>query len=253
MTLIITLIGYFLAWLIVILLTQRFSLTFFYLGLAILLLILFLIYLLQNPTLALYPYNFLLENIYQKKVFYTDQEKKEIFPSSILLEKNWQKIKQEFLNLKIQKGNIGQKFIQESDQFWDGWDTYTLRSFSKDQNLEKCPTLAKILKDDPNITSAFFSILKPGKTIPSHYGPFKGILRYHLGLIIPKGCFISVDNQVYEWKEGEGILFDETYKHFVKNESNYYRVILFIDVKRPLYFPLLNDFLLYLMKISTYN
>ena len=84
-----------------------------------------------------------------------------------------------------------------------------------------------------------------------------GILRYHLGLIIPKNgfCFISVDGETYDWKEGEGVLFDETYKHFVINDTNYYRVILFLDVKRVLNFPLniVNDIILYLMGISPYN
>ena len=30
--------------------------------------------------------------------------------------------------------------------------------------------------------TAFFSILAPGKHIPPHRGPYKGLLRYHLGL-----------------------------------------------------------------------
>ena len=60
---------------------------------------------------------------------------------------------------------------------------------------------------------------------------------------------MSVDGETYDWVEGEGILFDETYKHFVHNKTDNYRVILFLDVKRPLGYPLnrVNDFLLYLM------
>ncbi len=99
--------------------------------------------------------------------------------------------------------------------------------------------------------------MEPRKLLPSHYGPFKGILRYHLGLKIPKGeCFISVDNEIYEWKEGEGILFDETYKHFVKNETDFKRIILFIDVKRDFnnsFLNTVNDSILWLMGNSPYN
>ena len=61
---------------------------------------------------------------------------------------------------------------------------------------------------------------------------------------------------MYEWKEGEGVLFDETYKHFVKNETKYTRVILFLDVVRPFdsyFLNTLNDIILYMMSISPYN
>ena len=59
-----------------------------------------------------------------------------------------------------------------------------------------------------------------------------------------------------EWKDGEGILFDESYKHFVKNETNYNRIILFIDVKRPLhtgFMTLINDGIVWIIKNSPYN
>ena len=222
------------------------------------------IYFLRNPTEVLVPYNLLIENLYEKKVFYSEEEKKKIFPTSIILEKEWKNIRDEFLNFvndneNYKFGNVGKNFIIESEDFWNGWTSFPLRMFGKDneENMNKCPTLKKILKADKDIPTAFFSIMEPGKTLPSHYGPFKGILRYHLGLKIAKkgNCFISVDGETYDWKEGEGILFDETYKHFVINDTDEYRVILFIDVKRPLDFPLniVNDSILYLMGISPYN
>jgi aspartyl/asparaginyl beta-hydroxylase (cupin superfamily) len=34
--------------------------------------------------------------------------------------------------------------------------------------------------------TAFFSILAPGKHLPAHRGPYKGVMRYHLGLLIPE-------------------------------------------------------------------
>ena len=234
----------------------------------LIIIIIFIIYFLRNPTEALLPYNILIENLYEKKVFYSDKEKKIIFPVSIQLEKEWQNIRNECLhclqninssfdsNRSFDRsiGNVGKDYIIEDYNFWKGWSTYQLRMFGKDneKNMNNCPTLKKILKNNPDIPTAFFSIMEPGKQLPTHYGPFKGILRYHLGLIIPKGnCFISVDGKVYDWKEGEGVLFDETYKHFVINDTNHYRVILFIDVKRPLDYPLniINDFILYLMGI----
>lgn len=233
-----------------------------YLQLFILLSVILILYYLQNPSEAFTPYNFIIENIYDKKVFYTDIEKKNIFPASLILENNWIKIRNECIGLmstKRDKTNIGKQFVSNTDDFWKGWNTIVLRSFNKDseENMNKCPILSKILKENNNITTAMFSILEPGKKIPSHYGPYKGILRYHLCLICPPKdsgqCFISVDGETYDWIEGEGILFDETYKHFVINDTAFTRVVLFLDVKRPLYFSFINDILLYLMGISPYN
>ena len=238
-----------------------------YLTLFLVLTFIFLLYILRNPTELLIPYNFLIENLYEKKVFYSEEEKKEIFPTSIVLEANFLKIKEECLNtLKTTSPsdlkNVGKNFIiPEDKEFFKNWNTYPLRMFSKDyqENMDKCPTLRDILKKDPNITTAFFSIMEPGKFLSSHYGPFKGILRYHLGLQVPPPesglCYISVDGQTYEWQEGEGILFDETYKHFVENSTEFRRIVLFLDIKRRLNFPLsiLNDFILFLMSISPYN
>jgi beta-hydroxylase len=66
-------------------------------------------------------------------------------------------------------------------------------------------------------------------------------LRYHLGLSTPNSddCRIFVDGQIYAWRDGEDVMFDETYVHWVKNETPQTRVILFCDVERPLRTPLL--------------
>ena len=243
---------------------KKFYIQWFYFGLIILIVVNLIVYILLNPTLLLIPYNLIIENTYKKKVFYSENEKLEIFPTSKILEKNWKEIRNEYLNLvskeekenKSSDDNIGKRFVTETDEFWKGWNTYELRSFDKDNErfLNECPILKRILKNDPNISTAFFSVVEPWKVIPSHYGPFKGILRYHMGLICPqKDCFISVDGETYDWKDGEGVLFDESYKHFVRNDTPYYRVILFIDVRRPVRFPIINNFLMYLMSISPYN
>lgn len=238
-----------------------------YRNLGITIIIFLIVYFLINPTEFLVPYNFLIENIYEKKVFYNEEEKLKIFPNSKIIETEWKNIREECIeslkNSDEKKlNNVGKNFILEEEEFWKGWKTLPLRLFSKDneENMEKCPILSQILKSDPNITTAFFSILEPGKNISSHYGPFKGILRYHIGLLVPPkesgDCFISVDNEIYEWKEGEGVLFDETYKHFVKNDTPYFRIILFLDVKRPFdnyFLSIINDLILYMMSISPYN
>ncbi len=92
----------------------------------------------------------------------------------------------------------------------------------------------------PGLTTAFFSILGPGKHLPSHRGPYKGVLRYHLALLVPGppgACRITVGGQTAEWKEGASLLFDDTYPHEAWNDTASDRVVLFADVLRPLPVP----------------
>jgi len=49
-------------------------------------------------------------------------------------------------------------------------------------------------------------------------------------------CFIDVDGQRYSWRDGEAVMFDETFIHYAENTSEQNRIILFIDVKRPVTF-----------------
>lgn len=41
------------------------------------------------------------------------------------------------------------------------------------------------------LTSAWFSILAPGHHIPSHAGVSKGVVRCHVGLVVPRDALGS--------------------------------------------------------------
>jgi beta-hydroxylase len=49
-------------------------------------------------------------------------------------------------------------------------------------------------------------------------------------------CYINVDGERYWWKDGEAVLFDETYIHSVENDTDVTRIILLCDIERPLRF-----------------
>src|SRR3546814_18980240 len=40
--------------------------------------------------------------------------------------------------------------------------------------------------------------------------------------------------QMYSWRDGEDVLFDETFVHCAENRSAHDRIIFFCDVERPL-------------------
>ncbi|MDQ2726316.1 MAG: aspartyl/asparaginyl beta-hydroxylase domain-containing protein, partial [Actinomycetota bacterium] len=92
----------------------------------------------------------------------------------------------------------------------------------------------------PDLTTAFFSILSPHKKIPEHRGPWRGVLRYHLALRVPEPasqCGITVGGESATWEEGRSLLFDDGYDHQAWNDSDEVRVVLFVDVLRPLRAP----------------
>ena len=73
-----------------------------------------------------------------------------------------------------------------------------------------------------------------------------GRLRYHLALQVPEHNppRLRVGEQVIVWEEGRSLLFDDSLEHEVYNESEEIRVVLVVDVMRPLPLPfhLLNWF-----------
>ncbi|WP_165230547.1 aspartyl/asparaginyl beta-hydroxylase domain-containing protein [Aquisphaera insulae] len=101
---------------------------------------------------------------------------------------------------------------------------------------DRCPRTVALLDRIPGLFEAFFSILEGGKSIPAHEGPYRGYLRYHLGLVVPheNPPSIRLKDQVYTWKEGESILFDDSWNHEVYNTCAQDRVILIVDIRRPM-------------------
>jgi len=131
------------------------------------------------------------------------------------------------------------------------WKTFLLKAYNNsiEKNAALCPFTSAFIAKYPFIYTTWFSILEAEKTIPIHRGPYNGILRYHLALVVPKeaeNCFIKVGNDVAHWQEGKSLLFDDTHLHAVWNNTKEKRVVLFVDVERPLPFPFnyLNRFII---------
>jgi beta-hydroxylase len=101
-----------------------------------------------------------------------------------------------------------------------------------------CPRTVELVQAIPSVNAALFALLPPGSRLGQHRDPFAGSLRYHLGLVTPNSddCRIYVDGRPYSWRDGEGVLFDETYVHSAVNDTDQTRIILFCDVGRPLRF-----------------
>ena len=131
----------------------------------------------------------------------------------------------------------------------DKWKVVVFQGFGKkfQDNLDAFPITSEALSCIPEWSTGMFSILKPGKKIPPHTGRYKGVLRYHLGLVVPSGCAISVKGEVRSWVEGGSLIFDDTFVHSAWNESPRVRAVLFVDFLRPLPFPmnLINEWMVF--------
>jgi aspartyl/asparaginyl beta-hydroxylase (cupin superfamily) len=106
------------------------------------------------------------------------------------------------------------------------------------EHSARCPQTMAAIKHIPGVVSAFFSVLSPGKEIPEHVGGYNGVLRCHLGLVIPSKsecCALSVNKQIEYWSPKKVLIFDDTFPHSAWNQSqDEYRIVLFIDFLRPL-------------------
>ena len=133
--------------------------------------------------------------------------------------------------------DVAPELVELSDD--DQWKTFWFVGYDvwDDPNCLRCPVTAAVLRSIPGLTTGFFSILGPGKRLPPHYGPYRGVLRHHLALLVPKPreqCGIRVGDQVRHWDEGRSLVFDDTYEHEAWNDTDSERVVLFLDIKRPL-------------------
>ena len=143
------------------------------------------------------------------------------------------------------------------------WKSIILYAFNKKTEYSKYfPYTMSLLKKTPS-TLAMFSIMEPGAVLTPHHGVYSGVLRYHLALKTPKEnnkCCINIldkeDNIIKRsWKEGEDIYFDDMYTHWVENNTNEHRIILFVDIKKKFnnfFINIINNIVLFTIKYN-YN
>lgn len=168
------------------------------------------------------------------------------FPWAAEVEAGWKSIRAELDHVMRYRDQIPSfhEILKEVTTITtdNNWKTFFLAGIGMncEENARRCPETMKLLQKIPGMKTAFFSILSPRKHIPAHRGAFNGILRFHLGLLVPEPrekCRIRIGNDFRHWTEGKSLIFDDTFNHEVWNDTDGYRVVLFVDFARPLTFP----------------
>ena len=172
------------------------------------------------------------------------------YPSLRILDKNYDAIREEMEGVLAYKEGLpryhdlaaAETYISGTVNPEKSWKVFMLQCImgAPKSNQAKCPRTTALIRQIPNVYQAFFSILDPGKSIPAHSGVYLGYLRYHLGLRVPKNNppSMRVKDQFHTWEERHSILFDDSLNHEVYNKSDDMRVVLIVDVLRPMRFHL---------------
>jgi beta-hydroxylase len=168
------------------------------------------------------------------------------FPWATGIEREWQTIRDELLRVldrKLELPNVQELTADAARLSRDaGWKIFPLIAYGirSRPNIKQCPQTWRIVRRIPGLKTAMFSILDGDKRIPPHRGPYNGVLRLHLGLLIPEPrekLGIRVGSNRCQWAEGRVLIFDDAYEHEAWNETGQIRAVLFVDFEKPLRFP----------------
>jgi aspartate beta-hydroxylase len=169
------------------------------------------------------------------------------FPGGARFISAWSEIRDEALSLPSRVQTIprfheimpAQMDISANDG--KDWRMFILKVYGAEveKNMAACPRLAEIVSSTPDVLSASLSFLAPRKHIPRHRGPFRGVLRYQLGLSVPvdehgqPAAVLALNDVEHRVGNGQQLLWDDTYPHEVWNNSDQMRLVLLLDVRRP--------------------
>jgi aspartyl/asparaginyl beta-hydroxylase (cupin superfamily) len=169
----------------------------------------------------------------------------ETYPSLRRLDHAWEEIREELEQLLLQQDKMPKYHELDPDLLNSSaryhrksrWNVFMLYCYGSkpEHNRTLCPKTVALLDQIPYLNQAFFSILDAGKSIPAHTGPTRAYIRYHLGLRVPANNppSIRVKDQHYTWREGESVLFDDSWEHEITNHADSVRAVLIVDVMRP--------------------
>lgn len=150
----------------------------------------------------------------------------------------------EIIQKEFESNIIRQSEIFKGDSQWqrkimgDGWSAIRLQRMGawNTENIQTFPQTYKLIKK-LNIPLAVRGVCFARQDSCSGVAPHSDgrnfILTHHLGLKVPKGCWIEVGSVRKEWEENKLLTLDTSFTHSTGNPTNDDRYILIIDFWHP--------------------
>jgi aspartate beta-hydroxylase len=90
--------------------------------------------------------------------------------------------------------------------------------------------LARVRDHGPEV---LYSVFSPGTHLLPHCGVTNTRVVGHLPLMIPDDCALRVGGEDHHWREGEVVVFDDTFEHEAWNRSDQTRAVMIFDLWNP--------------------
>lgn len=158
-------------------------------------------------------------------------------PEMTVFEAAYETIKRELVNVLNHNGifdtpePINQGIVKSGV-----WRFFWLKDSCKrfEENWALCPETKRLIDSMPRVgESAMFSLLAPGTHIKPHCGVANLRLTLHLPLIVPENCELRLVEETRSWKEGKCLVFNDSFLHEARNNSESSRYIFIADIWHP--------------------
>ena len=148
-------------------------------------------------------------------------------------------LKRAYRDIRTELGEVQQCFARAHYDFKHNakqWNTYYfyLQGTAVEEHLRACPRTAEVLSKIPhNGFHVCFSAIEPGGSLHPHTGPTNASLTAHLGLANCAGASLWVAGESTKYRDGEVLVFDDSFVHWVENTGVTVRYTLMITFWHP--------------------
>lgn len=150
-----------------------------------------------------------------------------------------QRLRQALPEIRDELANVQRSFAlarYDSDLNPKRWTAYYFHLLGRPirEHLAACPRTAELLRQVPhNGFHVCFSAIEPGGSLHPHSGPTNASLVAHLGLDGCAGARIWVAGKPAEYNDGEVLVFDDSFVHWVEHAGTQMRYTLMITFWHP--------------------
>lgn len=141
--------------------------------------------------------------------------------------------------VRLREGDRMENYLGGGRPAWEAFFFFRHGKRFSD-NHARCPVTSGVLESIElcNIANhapeICFSLLAPGTHILPHYGVTNARVVMHLPLLVPPDCALNlIGAGEHAWREGELMMFDDTFQHEAWNRSKSPRLILLMDCWNP--------------------